>query len=43
MAYSMNDEEVVLVMNFVEGSSLERLIFSKKHGQEVKLYIIVHF
>lgn len=34
----MNDEEVVLVMNFVEGASLECLLFSKKNAQEVCCY-----
>lgn len=35
LAYSMSEAEVVLVMNFVKGTDLERVLFSKKYAKEV--------
>ena len=36
----MSEAEVVLVMNFVKGTDLERVLFSKKYAKEVSLVTI---
>ena len=36
----MNEAEVVLVMNYVKGTDLERLLFSKKHAKEVSVGVV---
>ena len=33
----MSEAEVVLVMNFVKGTDLERVLFSKKYAKQVSL------
>ena len=35
LAYAIDEEQVVLVTNYVDGTNLERVIFSKSLGQEV--------
>ena len=33
--YTMAEDEVILIMNFVDGSNLDRMLFGKKEYREV--------
>ena len=44
MGYCATNQQIVLVMNFVDGSNLDMVLFSKKHKREVNIYsyFIIH-
>ena len=35
MGYTKNDDEIILIMNYVDGNNLDRLLFDKREKREV--------